>query len=101
GAVVPRCGFLLNNQMDDFTSKPGQPNLYGLVQSEANAIQPGKRMLSSMVPTIVKRSGRFWATIGSPGGATIITTVLQVFLNLALFDMNIREAVDAGRFHHQ
>lgn len=101
GAVVPGAGFLLNNEMDDFTSKPGSPNMFGLVQGEANAIQPGKRPLSSMTPTIVEKDGRFFATIGSPGGSTIITTVLQVFLNLALFDMPLNEAVDSGRFHHQ
>jgi gamma-glutamyltranspeptidase / glutathione hydrolase len=101
GAVVQGAGFLLNNEMDDFTSKPGVPNMFGLVQSSANAIEPGKRMLSSMTPTIVRRNGEFWMTAGSPGGSTIITTVLQVFLNMALFDMNIRDAIDAGRFHHQ
>lgn len=101
GAVLPGLGFLLNNEMDDFTSKVGTPNLFGLVQGSANAIAPGKRMLSSMAPTIIKKNGRFWATIGSPGGSTIITTVLQTFLNMALFDMNVQQAVDAGRFHHQ
>ncbi len=101
GAVLPGAGFFLNNEMDDFTSKPGAPNMFGLVQGDANAIQPKKRMLSSMTPTIIKKDGRFFATIGSPGGSTILTTVLQVFLNMALFDMNIREAMDAPRFHHQ
>lgn len=101
GAVVEGAGFLLNNEMDDFSAKPGVPNLYGLIGAEANAIEPGKRMLSSMTPTIVTRNGRFFMTMGSPGGSTIITTVLQIFLNRAVWDMNIRDAIDAGRFHHQ
>lgn len=101
GAVVEGTGFLLNNEMDDFTSKPGVPNLYGLVQSSANEIAPGKRMLSSMTPTIVLHHGEFFMTVGSPGGSTIITTVLQVFLNMAVHGMNIRDAIDAGRTHHQ
>jgi gamma-glutamyltranspeptidase/glutathione hydrolase len=100
-AVVEGAGFLLNNEMDDFSAKPGAPNMYGLIQSEANAIAPGKRMLSSMAPTIVTRNGRLFMVIGSPGGPTIINTVLQVFLNVAEFDMNIQEAIDAPRFHHQ
>jgi gamma-glutamyltranspeptidase / glutathione hydrolase len=101
GAVVKGAGFLLNNEMDDFTSKPGVPNMFGLVQSDANAIAPGKRMLSSMTPTIVRRNGQFLFTVGSPGGSTIITTVLQVYLNVTMFGMNIRSAIDAPRFHHQ
>jgi len=101
GEMLPGAGFLLNNEMDDFTSKPGVANLYGLVQGEFNAIAPFKRPLSSMTPTIVKRKGEFFLTLGSPGGSHIITAVLQTFLNVALFDMNIAEAVDAGRFHHQ
>jgi gamma-glutamyltranspeptidase / glutathione hydrolase len=101
GAVVDGAGFLLNNEMDDFSAKPGVPNLYGLIGAEANAIAPGKRMLSSMTPTIVTRHRRFHFTAGSPGGSTIITTVLQIFLNKALWGMNIRDAIDAGRFHHQ
>lgn len=101
GAVVEGAGFLLNNEMDDFTSKPGVPNLYGLVQSDRNAIAPGKRMLSSMTPIIVRRNGQFFMTVGSPGGSTIITTVLQCLLNVTLFDMNIRDAIEAERFHHQ
>ena len=101
GAVVEGAGFLLNNEMDDFTSKPGTPNMYGLVQSEANAIAPGKRMLSSMTPAIVLKDGSFAFTVGSPGGSTIITTVAQVFLNIAVHGMNIRDAIDAGRVHHQ
>jgi gamma-glutamyltranspeptidase/glutathione hydrolase len=101
GVVLPGAGFLLNNEMDDFTSKQDSPNMFGLVQGEANDIQPGKRMLSSMSPTILLRDGRFVATFGTPGGSTIITTVLQVFLNMALFNMDIRAAIDAPRFHFQ
>ena len=101
GAVVEGAGFLLNNEMDDFSAKPGEPNMYGLVGAEANAIEPGKRMLSSMTPTIVTKDGRFDFTIGTPGGPTIITTNLQVFLNIVEFGMNIREAIDERRFHHQ
>lgn len=101
GAVVPGAGFLLNNEMDDFAAKPGTPNMFGLVQGEQNAIQPGKRMLSSMTPTIVTRDGEFWMTIGSPGGPTIITTVLQVYMNMAFRGMNVREAIEAPRIHHQ
>lgn len=101
GAVVDGAGFLLNNEMDDFSAKPGVPNLYGLIGGEANAIAPGKRMLSSMTPTIVLRNHRFMMTMGSPGGGTIITTVLQIFLNRAVWGMNIRDAIDAPRFHHQ
>lgn len=101
GAVVDGAGFLLNNEMDDFSAKPGSANLYGLVQGEANAIQPGKRMLSSMTPTIVTKEGEFKCTFGTPGGPMIITTNLQIFLNQVEFGMNIREAIDARRFHHQ
>ena len=101
GIVVGGAGFLLNNEMDDFSAKPGSPNLYGLVGNEANAIVPNKRMLSSMSPTIVLHDGRPLLILGSPGGATIITTVLQVFLNFALHGMNIQEAVSAPRHHSQ
>lgn len=106
GAVVPGAGFFLNNEMDDFAAAPGQPNMFGLRQGEANAIAPGKRMLSSMTPTIVTRrdsSGReeLFAALGAAGGPTITTTVAQIFLNLTLFGMNVREAVTAPRFHHQ
>ncbi len=94
-------GFFLNNEMDDFSSKPGEPNVYGLVGGEANSIQPQKRMLSSMTPTIVEKNGEFWMTLGTPGGSTIITSVLQTILNVYEFDMNMQEAVDAPRFHHQ
>jgi gamma-glutamyltranspeptidase/glutathione hydrolase len=100
-AVVAGAGFLLNNEMDDFAAKPGSPNMYELIQSEANAIVPGKRMLSSMTPTILVRNGQLYLIIGSPGGPTIINTVLQVVLNVAQFNMDIQEAIDAPRFHHQ
>ncbi|MEI6049206.1 MAG: gamma-glutamyltransferase [Bacteroidota bacterium] len=99
--VVDSAGFLLNNQMDDFSIKPGFPNMYGLIGGEANSVQPGKRMLSSMTPSIVEKDGRLLLIVGSPGGSTIPTTVFQVIVNVIDFDMNIREAVDAGRFHHQ
>lgn len=101
GAVVEGAGFFLNNEMDDFSANPGQPNMYGLIQGESNAIEPGKRMLSSMTPTIALKDNRFAFTIGTPGGPTIITTVAQVFLNMAEFGMNIREAIEKPRFHHQ
>ena len=101
GVTPAGLGFLLNNEMDDFAAKPGTPNLYGLVQGEANAIQPRKRPLSSMTPTIVLRDGRFWFAAGSPGGPTIINTVLQLILNIVDFKMNIQEAIDQPRIHHQ
>jgi len=94
-------GFLLNDEMDDFTSKPGVPNTFGLIQSEANAIAPQKRPLSSMTPTIVLKDGKVLFAAGSPGGSTIINTVLQVVVNVVDFGMNIQEAIDAPRFHHQ
>ncbi len=94
-------GILLNNEMDDFAAKPGSPNMYGLVQGEANSIAPGKRMLSSMTPTIVTRGGQLEGVLGSPGGPTIITTVLQVLLNKIDYGMTLSEAIEAGRFHHQ
>lgn len=99
--VVEGAGFLLNNEMDDFSAKPGVPNQFGLVGNEANAIQPFKRMLSSMTPTIVLRNNRPWLIIGTPGGSTIITGVLQVILNATLFKMDVREAIDMPRIHHQ
>jgi gamma-glutamyltranspeptidase/glutathione hydrolase len=101
GQVVPGAGFLLNNEMDDFSAKPGVPNMFGLVGGEANAIAPGKRMLSSMTPTVLVRDGRTWFVTGSPGGSRIITTVLQTVLNVVDFGMDVQEAVDAPRFHHQ
>lgn len=99
--VVDGAGFLLNNEMDDFSSKPGEPNMYGLLGSEANAIEPNKRMLSSMTPTILAKDGRNFMIIGTPGGSTIITTVLQCIMNVIDHGMSIREAVTAPRFHHQ
>ncbi len=99
--VVDGAGFFLNNEMDDFSAKPGAPNQFGLLGSEANSIQPGKRMLSSMTPTIVLKNGKPFLVLGSPGGSTIITSVLQVILNVVDFGMNIQEAVDAPRIHHQ
>jgi len=99
--TVPGLGFLLNDEMDDFTSKPGVPNAYGLIQGEANAIAPRKKPLSSMTPTIVLRDGKLWFATGSPGGSTIINTVLQVVVNVVDYGMNLQQAVDAPRFHHQ
>jgi len=99
--VVGGAGFFLNNEMDDFSVKPGVPNAYGLTGSEANAIAPGKRMLSSMTPTIVERNGRLFMVIGTPGGSTIITSVLQAILNVTVYDMNMQEAVSALKVHHQ
>ena len=101
GAAVMAEGFLLNNEMDDFTIKPGVPNLFGLVQGERNAIAPGKRPLSSMAPTIVVKDGQPVIVVGSPGGSRIITIVLQVLLNLVDHGMAPQEAVDAPRVHHQ
>jgi gamma-glutamyltranspeptidase/glutathione hydrolase len=99
--VVKNAGFLLNNEMDDFSVKPGSPNLYGLIGGEANAIAPNKRMLSSMTPTIVEKNGKLFMVLGTPGGSTIITSIFQVFLNVVEFNMNMQEAVNATRFHHQ
>lgn len=101
GQVVAGAGFLLNNEMDDFSAKPGSPNMFGLLGGQANAIEPGKRMLSSMTPTIVTRDGRTVLVLGSPGGGRIITTVLQVLLNVVEHGLDVQEAVDAPRFHHQ
>ena len=94
-------GFFLNNQMDDFSMKPGVPNLYGLIGNEANSIAPGKRMLSSMSPTIVEKNDKLFMVVGTPGGSTIITSVLQTILNVYEFKMSMQEAVNAPRFHHQ
>lgn len=94
-------GFFLNNEMDDFSSKPGVPNSYGLVGAEANSIAPRKRMLSSMTPTIVEKNGKLFMLLGSPGGSMIITSVLQTILNVTEFHMSVQEAVNAPRFHHQ
>jgi gamma-glutamyltranspeptidase/glutathione hydrolase len=101
GVTVPGLGFLLNDEMDDFTAKPNVPNMFGLIQGEANAIQPGKRPLSAMSPTIVVRDDKPFMVLGSPGGPRITTAVLQVLLNVIDFHMNIQDAVDAPRFHHQ
>ncbi|WP_200831828.1 gamma-glutamyltransferase [Aquimarina sp. AU474] len=98
---VNELGFFLNNEMDDFSAKPGVPNMFGLIGAEANAIAPEKRMLSSMTPTIVEKNGEFWMSVGTPGGSTIITSVLQAILNVKEFDMTMQEAVNAPRFHHQ
>jgi gamma-glutamyltranspeptidase/glutathione hydrolase len=101
GAVVKGAGFLLNNEMDDFAAKPGVPNAYGLIQGSRNSIAPGKRPLSSMTPTIVLKDGKPYLVVGSPGGPTIINTVLQTFLNIVEFGMSVQQAVAAPRFHHQ
>lgn len=99
--VVGGAGFFLNNEMDDFSSKPGSPNMYGLIGEEANAIVPAKRMLSSMTPTIVEKDRKLFMVVGTPGGSTIITSVFQVILNVIEFDLNMQGAVDFQRFHHQ
>lgn len=101
GIVAPGTGILLNNEMDDFTAKPGTANLYGLVQGEANAVAPAKTPLSSMSPTIVTRDGNLFMVIGSPGGARIITITLSAIVNVIDHGMNIREAIDTPRIHHQ
>jgi gamma-glutamyltranspeptidase/glutathione hydrolase len=101
GVVAAGTGILWNNEMDDFSAKSGVPNAYGLVGGEANAIQPGKRPLSSMTPTLVLQEGRAWLATGSPGGPRIITTVLQVLLNLIDHRMGLGDAVAAPRIHHQ
>lgn len=101
GVVVEGAGFLLNNEMDDFSAKPGVPNIFGVVGDEANEIQPGKRMLSSMSPTILLRDGGVEMVLGTPGGSTIFTTVFQVIVNIIDFNMTAEEAVSATRFHHQ
>ncbi|WP_110687578.1 gamma-glutamyltransferase [Salinicola aestuarinus] len=101
GIVVDGAGFLLNNEMDDFSAKPGTPNAYGLIGGEANRIEPNKRMLSSMTPTIVKKNGKNFLVTGSPGGSRIITTTLQVVMNVIDHGMNIQSAVSAPRIHDQ
>ncbi|MEM1152793.1 MAG: gamma-glutamyltransferase [Pseudomonadota bacterium] len=101
GISVPGTGFLLNNEMGDFSALPGQPNMFGLLQGERNAIEGGKRPLSSMSPTIVFRNGEPWLATGSPGGSRIITTVLQTLLNAMAFDMNVAAAGVSARIHHQ
>ena len=94
-------GFFFNNEMDDFSAKPGIPNSYGLIGADANSIAPEKRMLSSMTPTIVEKNGKLFMVVGTPGGSTIITSVLQTILNVNEFKMSMQEAVNAPRFHHQ
>ena len=94
-------GFFLNNEMDDFSAKPGSPNMFGLVGNEANSIAPQKRMLSSMTPTIVEKNGKLFMVVGTPGGSTIITSVLQTILNVYEYKLSMQEAVNAPRFHHQ
>jgi gamma-glutamyltranspeptidase/glutathione hydrolase len=101
GVVVEGAGFLLNNEMDDFSTKPGQPNLYGVVGGTANAIAPGKRMLSSMTPTLLVRDGKVRGIYGTPGGSTIFTSVFQTIVNMKDFGMTAPQAVAASRFHHQ
>ncbi len=98
---VKGAGFLLNNEMDDFSSKPGVPNMFGLVGGKANSIQPGKRMLSSMTPTIVEKDGKLFMVVGTPGGSTIITSVFQTILNVIEFNQGMQRAVNSKRFHHQ
>ena len=100
-ATIPGTGMLINDEMDDFTSKPGVPNVYGLIQGEANSIAPHKRPLSSMTPTIVLKDGKVAFATGSPGGSTIMNTVLQVIVNVIDYGMDLQQAVDAPRFHHQ
>jgi gamma-glutamyltranspeptidase/glutathione hydrolase len=101
GITVAGAGFLLNNEMDDFSAKPGVPNAYGLIGGAANKIEPGKRMLSSMSPTVVRKDGRNFLVTGSPGGSRIITTTLQVIMNVIDHGMNIQSAVSVPRIHHQ
>jgi gamma-glutamyltranspeptidase/glutathione hydrolase len=99
--LVKGAGFLLNNEMDDFSAKAGVPNMFGLTGGTANSIQAGKRMLSSMTPTIVEKDGKLFMVVGTPGGSTIITSVFQTILNVIDFDQNMQQAVDSKRFHHQ
>jgi gamma-glutamyltranspeptidase/glutathione hydrolase len=98
---VKGAGFLLNNEMDDFSAKPGVPNMFGLIGGKANSIQPGKRMLSAMTPTIIEKDGKLFMVVGTPGGSTIITSVFQTILNVIEFDQDIQQAVTSKRFHHQ
>lgn len=101
GVVVAGSGFLMNNEMDDFSSKPGTPNMYGAIGGDANKIEPGKRMLSSMTPTIVEKNGKLFMVVGTPGGTTIITSVFQTILNVIDHRMTMQEAVNARRLHSQ
>ena len=98
---VDEIGVFMNNEMDDFSSKPGTPNMFGLTGSEANSIAPKKRMLSSMTPSIVEKGGQLYMVVGTPGGSTIITSVFQTILNVYEHGMGMQAAVDAPRFHHQ
>ena len=98
---VKGAGFLLNDEMDDFSSKPGVPNMFGLVGGKANSIQPNKRMLSSMTPTIIEKDGKLFMVVGTPGGSTIITSVFQTILNVIEFNQGMQQAVSSKRFHHQ
>lgn len=101
GVTLEGLGFLMNNEMDDFVSKPGVPNMYGLIQGEANSIQPGKRPLSAMTPTIVLKDGKLFMVTGSPGGPTIINTVAHILMGVIDYGMDVQQAVNAPRFHHQ
>jgi gamma-glutamyltranspeptidase/glutathione hydrolase len=101
GITVPKLGFLLNDEMDDFAAKPGVPNMFGVIGGEANAIEPGKRPLSSMTPTIITRGGKLFMLVGAPGGSRITTGVMQVILDVLDFHMNPQDAVDLPRFHEQ
>jgi gamma-glutamyltranspeptidase/glutathione hydrolase len=101
GITAPGLGFLLNDEMDDFSAKPGTPNMFGVIGGEANAIQPGKRPLSSMTPTIITRNGRFFMAVGAPGGSRITTGVMEVILDVLDFHINPQDAVDLPRFHEQ
>jgi gamma-glutamyltranspeptidase/glutathione hydrolase len=98
---VDGAGFFLNNEMDDLSSKPGEPNMFGLIGAEANSIEPEKRMLSSMTPTIVEKDDQLFMVVGSPGGSTIITSVVQNILNVVEHGMGMQQSVSAPRFHHQ
>src|ERR1700744_803755 len=99
--VVNGAGFLLNNEMDDFSSKPGVPNMFVLTGGKANSIQPNKRMLSSMTPTILEKDGKLFMVVGTPGGSTIITSVFQTILNVTEFNQSMQQAVNSKRLHHQ
>ena len=99
--IVDNAGFILNNEMDDFSVKPGYPNMFGLIGGEANSIEPNKRMLSSMTPTIIEKDNNLYMVLGTPGGSTIITSVFQTILNVIDYNMGMQEAVDAKKFHHQ
>jgi gamma-glutamyltranspeptidase/glutathione hydrolase len=99
--TIVELGFLLNNEMDDFSSKPGSPNMFGLIQGDENAIGPHKRPLSAMTPTMVLKDGKLWLVLGSPGGPTIITTVANILIGVVDFGLDIQQAVNAPRFHNQ